>query len=273
MPSKRTSTRRGPSTSPTTRCPTGREEIWRFTPLKRLRGLHDDAAARPATASTSSVEAPDGVHRRARRPVATPRAAVRASCPTDRVSARVWDAAHVGASPSTIPAETELDRADRGHGHRQRRRRRPSPASSLVDAGAHAKATVVVSTSAARRRCADNVEVVVGDGAQLTVVTIQDWADDAVHHSHAARRGRPRRDAQARRRHLRRRRGAPRRHRDVRRPRRLGRDARPLLRRRRPAHRAPAVRRPQRAARPRATSSTRARCRARARTRSGSATC
>ena len=24
--------------------PTGREEIWRFTPLKRLRGLHADAA-------------------------------------------------------------------------------------------------------------------------------------------------------------------------------------------------------------------------------------
>ncbi|HRI97956.1 MAG TPA: Fe-S cluster assembly protein SufD, partial [Nocardioides sp.] len=23
--------------------PTGREEVWRFTPLKRLKGLHDDA--------------------------------------------------------------------------------------------------------------------------------------------------------------------------------------------------------------------------------------
>ena len=23
--------------------PTGREEVWRFTPLKRLRGLHDEA--------------------------------------------------------------------------------------------------------------------------------------------------------------------------------------------------------------------------------------
>ncbi len=26
--------------------PTGREEVWRFTPLKRLRGLQADAAAR-----------------------------------------------------------------------------------------------------------------------------------------------------------------------------------------------------------------------------------
>ena len=28
---------------------------------------------------------------------------------------------------------------------------------------------------------ADNVEIVVGDGAKLTVVAVQDWADDAVH--------------------------------------------------------------------------------------------
>ena len=28
---------------------------------------------------------------------------------------------------------------------------------------------------------ADIVEIVVGDGAQLTVVNIDDWADDAVH--------------------------------------------------------------------------------------------
>jgi Fe-S cluster assembly protein SufD len=31
---------------------------------------------------------------------------------------------------------------------------------------------------------ADNVEVVVEDGAQLTLVSVQDWADDAVHLSH-----------------------------------------------------------------------------------------
>ena len=30
---------------------------------------------------------------------------------------------------------------------------------------------------------AENVEIIVGDGANLTVVTVQDWADDAVHHS------------------------------------------------------------------------------------------
>ena len=40
--------------------PTGREEIWRFTPLKRLRGLHADAEfMRPATSCTWNTQ--DGV--------------------------------------------------------------------------------------------------------------------------------------------------------------------------------------------------------------------
>src|SRR3978361_92801 len=40
--------------------PTGREEVWRFTPLKRLRGLHTDA---PMTGHSFelSVHAAEGV--------------------------------------------------------------------------------------------------------------------------------------------------------------------------------------------------------------------
>ena len=52
---------RARSTSPTTRCPTGREEIWRFTPLKRLRGLHDDAPLDRRRPSSVGVDAPAGV--------------------------------------------------------------------------------------------------------------------------------------------------------------------------------------------------------------------
>ena len=52
----------------------------------------------------------------------------------------------------------------------------------LVKVGAHARATVVVRFKGSAT-WADNVEIVVGDGAQLTYVSIQDWDDDAVHHS------------------------------------------------------------------------------------------
>ena len=46
--------------------------------------------------------------------------------------------------------------------------------------GAHSKAVVVVNHTGSIATAAV-VEIVVGDGAQATVVSLQDWADDAVH--------------------------------------------------------------------------------------------
>jgi Fe-S cluster assembly protein SufD len=40
--------------------PTGREEVWRFTPLKRLRGLHDDAVL-GGTGVGAEYDGPDAV--------------------------------------------------------------------------------------------------------------------------------------------------------------------------------------------------------------------
>jgi Fe-S cluster assembly protein SufD len=52
----------------------------------------------------------------------------------------------------------------------------------LVKIGNHASATVVLRFQGSAA-FADNVELVLGDGARLTYVTLQEWADDAVHHS------------------------------------------------------------------------------------------
>ena len=41
--------------------PTGREEAWRFTPLRRLRGLHDGSAEPSSDAVTVTVDAAPGV--------------------------------------------------------------------------------------------------------------------------------------------------------------------------------------------------------------------
>ncbi len=107
-----------------------------------------------------------------------------------------------------------------------------------------AQATVVLD-HVGTTTLAANVEVLVGDGASLTVVTLQDWDDDAVH---VERPGRPRR-AGRQLRHVRRhpRRRARPAHADgvLRRARRRRRAARPLLHRRRPASGAPPVRRPR----------------------------
>ena len=102
--------------------------------------------------------------------------------PADRVSARAF-ASFDEATVITIPrgdrgcrADCRLGagrgrrgggvraHADRGRGQREGRRRAgPRRVSATY---------------------ADNVEIVVGDGAALTVVSLQDWADDAVHVSH-----------------------------------------------------------------------------------------
>jgi Fe-S cluster assembly protein SufD len=162
--------------------PTGREEIWRFTPLKRLRGLHADAAL-DGSALETAYDLPDGV---TVEEIADGDARLGSSgfVPTDRIAARVWH----GASQRfavTVPAECEPDRpvvvTVTGRGVE------PATGAHLViTAGAHSRATVVLRFLGSAT-LADIVEVVVGDGAQLTVVSIDDWADDALHigHRHA----------------------------------------------------------------------------------------
>jgi Fe-S cluster assembly protein SufD len=156
--------------------PTGREEIWRFTPLKRLRGLHQDAPM-TGTSSVPEVSAPEGVVVE----VLGADNAVKGTSgfiPNSRISARAWNAAATTLSVR-IPAETSVSEpvfvTVTGEGVDE-----ASATHAVVTAEPHSKATVVF-RFVGSATLADNVEVVVGDGAQLTVVNIDDWADDAVH--------------------------------------------------------------------------------------------
>src|SRR4051794_28716571 len=166
--------------------PTGREEVWRFTPLKRLRGLQADAPL-DGDGYDVKLEVPSGVTAGDVASTDSERG-LSGFVPTDRIAARVWEAS-TGVFTVDVPAETELPEpvvvtvTGRG-GDRAIARQ------LLVKVGAHARATVVVRFEGTAT-WADTTEVVVGDGAHLTYVTIQDWADDAVHHStQAARVGR-----------------------------------------------------------------------------------
>jgi Fe-S cluster assembly protein SufD len=158
--------------------PHGREEEWRFTPLNRLRGLHDGTAAATGKVLVE-IDAPDGVT------VTTaeqddPRVG-RAGIPSDRVAAAAWTYAET-ATVLTVAAETASGQPTvvklRGesvqgaaYGH------------LVIDVEPFAEAVVVLD-HAGSATYADNVEIVVGDGAKLTLVSIQDWADDSVHLSH-----------------------------------------------------------------------------------------
>jgi Fe-S cluster assembly protein SufD len=164
--------------------PTGREEIWRFTPLRRLKGLHADA---PLDGDGLGAEAdlPGGVSVQ----LVGREDARRGSSgfvPTDRIAARVWaEASKVWAVD--VAADAVLDRPAvitlTGRGGEDGV---ATANHAVVTVGAFARATIVLRFTGSAT-LADNVEIVVGDGAHLTVVSLDDWADDAVRvgHRHA----------------------------------------------------------------------------------------
>jgi Fe-S cluster assembly protein SufD len=163
--------------------PGGREEIWRFTPLKRLRNLHSGAPA-DGTASVAVDAASEVTVETVQRGDAR---LGTAGTPDDRVAAQAWssfvDATVVTVPRETRPATTTITVTGPGEG-------KTAYGHLQVRVEQFAEAVVVIDHRGSGTY-ADNVEFVVADGARLNVVSIQDWADDAVHvSSHHSKLGR-----------------------------------------------------------------------------------
>jgi len=157
--------------------PGGREEEWRFTPLRRLRGLHSNAAfsghidvAVDAESEITVVLAQHG----------DPRLGT-AYVPSDRVSARAF-ASFINATIVSVPAGFAASRpitvSVRGEDVTA------AAAGHLLIQLEPNSSAVVVLDYAGSATLADNVVFVVGEGASLSVVSLQDWDDDSVHLSH-----------------------------------------------------------------------------------------
>ena len=166
--------------------PTGREEEWRFTPLLRLRHLHEDDAPGAAAVAVEVDAAPEVVVETVARGDGR---LGRAGEPADRVAARAWSSFEK-ATVVSVPAEAVASRPTTVSVRGAQSTGQPSFGHLLVDVGHHARAVVVLDHTGSTTY-ADNVELLVGDGAELTLVSVVDWADDTVHVSqHAARIGR-----------------------------------------------------------------------------------
>ncbi|HEY8820864.1 MAG TPA: Fe-S cluster assembly protein SufD [Dermatophilaceae bacterium] len=159
--------------------PGGREEDWRFTPVDRLGGLFQ---VEPTDDSrlTLDISAPSGVEiGQAKAGDAVFGSVLR---PSDRASAAAWAGAEK-ATLVTIANEAELGEPVRiTITGRSAQGARPPRINDhlIIDAGQFSKATVVL-THRGSAECAANVELRVGDGADLTFVTVQEWDDDAIH--------------------------------------------------------------------------------------------
>lgn len=164
--------------------PGGRDEIWRFTPLRRLHGLHDGSAPATGSAKITVSERPDVRVETVRR---GDERLGQGGVPADRVAAQAFSSFNMATvvtvardTHTAEPVEIAIDGPGAGavaYGHLQVR------VEELAEA-------VVVVDHRGSGTYADNVEFVVDDAARLTVVWIADWADDAVHVSaHHARLG------------------------------------------------------------------------------------
>jgi Fe-S cluster assembly protein SufD len=164
--------------------PGGRDELWRFTPLKRLRGLHDGSAQATGAATIEVTERPGVTVESVRR---GDKRLGQGGTPADRVAAQAFSSFN-SATILTVARDTEVAEPIEvsitgpgegavAYGHLQIRVEELSRAIVVVDlrgSGTYA----------------DNVEIIVGDSAAVGVIWIADWADDTVHvSSHHARLG------------------------------------------------------------------------------------
>ncbi|UOR03076.1 Fe-S cluster assembly protein SufD [Leucobacter allii] len=160
---------------------TGREAVWKFTPVAKLDALLNgtlDGARLPVSVSEAAGVSSEWIARDDAR-------VGRAGIPEERGAAAAWgafDEAHLVTVASeerrtVIVARDALDAAPRA-GH------------TIIEAAPHSTGLVILENSGAAQ-LSENVEIVVGDGAKLTVVSVQQWDDEAIHlASHYASVGR-----------------------------------------------------------------------------------
>ena len=153
--------------------PTGREEAWRFTPLKRLGGLHDSSVSVEPRISIELVGSS--------RPGFTITSAKSSDLPprstTDdaviqRVRSSVEEVTHLLIAKEAVVSEPiVLKRRTSGKNEFSR---------TIITAGAHSKATVVVENSGSAS-LGEEIEIKLEAGANLTFITLQEWNESTIH--------------------------------------------------------------------------------------------
>ncbi|GAA2188037.1 Fe-S cluster assembly protein SufD [Leucobacter alluvii] len=160
---------------------TGREAVWKYTPVAKLDAVLNgqlDGSRVPVSVSAVAGVTSEWVARSDAR-------IGRAGTPEERGAAAAWSAfgeAHVVtvSSEELVTAVVTRDALDTT----------PRAGHTVIEAAPHSQGLVILENTGAAH-LSENVEIVVGDGAKLTVVSVQQWNDEAIHlASHYATVGR-----------------------------------------------------------------------------------
>jgi len=152
--------------------PSGREEAWRFTPLKRLGGMHDGTATPVLRNSLiAKGDLPAGV--------SLTRTTITAVTETDdAIVNRIREFTDQGtileiASNAELASPIFLGRAAGAVDSAEFAR-------VLIKVGTHAKATVIIENTG-DTHLAEDLEIAVGPGAHLTLISLQEWGAQTIH--------------------------------------------------------------------------------------------
>jgi Fe-S cluster assembly protein SufD len=154
--------------------PDGREESWRFTPLNRLRGLHTDGIT--PLGELHSVAALAGLATCEELDPSDPRVV-----PSAHTSDAVIHNARTQASFVTylqVPENQEISEPLRLS--RTGQDGEVNLSRTVIEIGAHSRATLILEHFGTAT-LGEDLEIRVGENADLTLVSTQEWGDEAVH--------------------------------------------------------------------------------------------
>jgi Fe-S cluster assembly protein SufD len=149
---------------------TGREAVWKLSPVAKFTDLTagelDGSAYEILVTPHPDVDV-SWVDR------TDPRIGT-AGAPEERAAANAWTAFDKALAITVTGEEAKeitLTRANLGSG--------PRAAHTIIEAKPFSQAVVILQNTG-DARITENIEIILGDSANLTVVTVQEWNDDAV---------------------------------------------------------------------------------------------
>ncbi len=150
---------------------TGREAVWKLSPVKKFTDLTTgalDGSQYPVESISVAGVSVAWVGRGDSRIGA-------AGAPEERASANAWSSFEMALAITISGEEAKeitVTRAQLGSG--------PRGAHTIIEAKPFSRAILILSNTG-EARLTENVEIILGESANLTVVSLQEWGDTAVH--------------------------------------------------------------------------------------------
>ncbi|MBL3700290.1 Fe-S cluster assembly protein SufD [Leucobacter luti] len=150
---------------------TGREVNWKYTPVAEIASLIDGTLE----AATSALEISEAAGVQVDSVQMDSELVGRGGLPEDRAAANAWGQVGTAQRITLTSAERQTVIVKRSA-----LTTNPTAAHTIIEAAPQSD-TVVILENTGTANLTETVEIIVGEGANLKVVSVQEWNDDAIH--------------------------------------------------------------------------------------------